>query len=158
MSTNQNQFVLIESRWQNRVSKRTCTSYVPVWTNFYLATLKSVLPFEPSKMAKSFWRHYGINNLTWAAENESFTLISLKFGGRKKLIRVWTFACLDLIIWRHGDGKEIEESKETMALEVFTEGNNDKTEKNDWEYVHSKRTRDGTFFLSFFFLCRLHLC
>ena len=82
-------------------------------------------------MAKSFWRHYGINNLTWAAENESFTLISLKFGGRKKLIRVWTFACLDLIIWRHGDGKEIEESKETMALEVVTDREHDKTENID---------------------------
>ena len=42
-------------------------------------------------MAKSFWRHYDINNLT--------------------------------------QGKE--ESKETMALELVTDGKNDKTEKND---------------------------
>ena len=42
-------------------------------------------------MAKSFWRHNGINNLT--------------------------------------QGKE--ESKETMVLEVVTDGKNDKTEKND---------------------------
>ncbi len=31
-----------------------------------------------------------------------------------------------------------------MALEVVTDGRNDKTEKNDQEYVHNKRTRDGT--------------
>ena len=31
-----------------------------------------------------------------------------------------------------------------MALEVATDGKNDKTEKNDQEYVHNKRTRDGT--------------
>ena len=31
-----------------------------------------------------------------------------------------------------------------MALEVVTDGKNDKTEKNDQEYVHNKRTRDGT--------------
>ena len=31
-----------------------------------------------------------------------------------------------------------------MALEVVTDGNNDKTETNDQEYVHNKRTRDGT--------------
>ena len=31
-----------------------------------------------------------------------------------------------------------------MALEVVTDSKNDKTEKNDWEYVHNKRTRDGT--------------
>ena len=46
-------------------------------------------------MAKSFWRHYDINNL------------------------------------RQGYTKEKEESKETMALEVVTDGKNDKTEKND---------------------------
>ena len=42
-------------------------------------------------------------------------------------------------IWRHYDinnltqdyRKEKEESKETMALEVVTDGKNDKTEKND---------------------------
>ena len=34
VSTNQYQFVLVESRWQNRVSKRACTSYIPVWMNF----------------------------------------------------------------------------------------------------------------------------
>ena len=31
-----------------------------------------------------------------------------------------------------------------MALEVVTDGMNDKTEKNDQEYGHNKRTRDGT--------------
>ena len=46
-------------------------------------------------MAKSFWRHYDINNLTQDYR------------------------------------KEKEESKETMALEVVTDGKNDKTEKND---------------------------
>ena len=34
-----------------------------------------------------------------------------------------------------------------MALEVVTDGKNDKTEKNDQEYVHNKRTRDGTYVL-----------
>ena len=47
MSTNQNQFVLDESKWQYCVSKRACTSYVPVWTNVPHATLNSVPPFEP---------------------------------------------------------------------------------------------------------------
>ena len=46
-------------------------------------------------MAKSFWRHYDINNLTQYYR------------------------------------KEKEESKETMALEVVTDGKNDKTEQND---------------------------
>ena len=46
-------------------------------------------------MAKSFWRHYDINNLTQDYR------------------------------------KEEEESRETMALEVVTDGKNDKTEKND---------------------------
>ena len=46
-------------------------------------------------MAKSFWRHYNISNLTQECR------------------------------------KEKEESKEAMALEVITDGNNDKTEKND---------------------------
>ena len=31
-----------------------------------------------------------------------------------------------------------------MPLEVVADGKNDKTEKNDEEYVHNKRTRDGT--------------
>ena len=31
-----------------------------------------------------------------------------------------------------------------MALKVVTDGKNDKTEKNDQEYVHYNRTRDGT--------------
>ena len=31
-----------------------------------------------------------------------------------------------------------------MALEIVTDGKNDKTEKNLWEYVHDNRTRDGT--------------
>ena len=31
-----------------------------------------------------------------------------------------------------------------MALDVVTDGKNDKTEKNGWGYVHNKRTRDGT--------------
>jgi len=45
-----------------------------------------------------------------------------------------------LIIWR-----KKEESKETMALEIVTDGKNNKTEKNDQEYVHNKSgTRDGT--------------
>jgi len=46
-------------------------------------------------MAKSFWRHYDITNLTQDYRNEK------------------------------------EESKETMALEVVTDGKNDKTEQND---------------------------
>ena len=33
---------------------------------------------------------------------------------------------------------------ETMAVEVVTDGKNDKTEQNDQEYVYNKRTRDGT--------------
>ena len=45
--------------------------------------------------AKSFWRHYDINNLTQDYR------------------------------------KEKEESKETMALEVVTDGKNDKTGQND---------------------------
>ena len=31
-----------------------------------------------------------------------------------------------------------------MALEVVTDGKNNKTEQNDQEYVYNKRTRDGT--------------
>ena len=31
-----------------------------------------------------------------------------------------------------------------MALEVVTDGKNDKTEKNGLGHVHNKRTRDGT--------------
>ena len=31
-----------------------------------------------------------------------------------------------------------------MAVEVAADGKNDKTEKNDQEYVHNKRTRDAT--------------
>ena len=46
-------------------------------------------------MAKSFWHHYDINNLTQDYR------------------------------------KEKEELKETMALEVVSDGKNDKTEKND---------------------------
>ena len=46
-------------------------------------------------MAKSFWPHHDISNLTQDYR------------------------------------KEKEESKETMALEVVTDGKNDKTEKND---------------------------
>ena len=34
-----------------------------------------------------------------------------------------------------------------MALEVVTDGKNDKTKKNDQEYVHNKRTQDVTYFL-----------
>ena len=34
-----------------------------------------------------------------------------------------------------------------MALDVDTDDNNDKTEKNDQKYVHTKRTRDGTYVL-----------
>ena len=62
------------------------------WTNFPHATLCVWLN---QMMAKSFWRHYDINNLTQD----------------------------------YRKGKE--ESKETMALEVVTDGKNDKTEKND---------------------------
>ena len=62
------------------------------WTNFPHATLCVWLS---EMMAKSFWRHYDINNLTQDYR------------------------------------KEKEESKETMALEVATDGKNDKTEKND---------------------------
>ena len=35
---------------------------------------------------------------------------------------------------------------ETMAL-VVTDGKNDKTEQNDQESVHNKRTRDWTFLI-----------
>ena len=45
-----------------------------------------------------------------------------------------------LIIWRQDQRKV----KEAMALEVVTDDKNDKTEKNDKEYVHNKRTWDGT--------------
>ena len=31
-----------------------------------------------------------------------------------------------------------------MALEIVTDGKNDKTKKNYQEYVHDKRRRDGT--------------
>ena len=31
-----------------------------------------------------------------------------------------------------------------MALEVVTDGKDDKTENNDQEYVHNKRRRNGT--------------
>ena len=31
-----------------------------------------------------------------------------------------------------------------MALEIVTDGKNDKTEKDHQEYVHDKRTRDVT--------------
>ena len=62
------------------------------WTNFPRATLCVWLN---EMMAKSFWRHYDINNLTQDYR------------------------------------KEKEESKETMALEVITDGKNDKTEQND---------------------------
>ena len=44
----------------------------------------------------------------------------------------------------HDGRKEKEEEKETIALEVVTDGKNDKTKKNDKEYVHNKRTWDGT--------------
>ena len=49
-------------------------------------------------MAKSFWRHYDINNLNNLTQDYR---------------------------------KEKEEWKETMALEVVTDGKNDKTEQND---------------------------
>ena len=42
-----------------------------------------------------------------------------------------------------------------MALEVVTDGKNDKTEKNDYEYLHNKRTRDGT---CVFVLCAAFFC
>ena len=31
-----------------------------------------------------------------------------------------------------------------MALEIVTDGKNDKSENNDQEYVHNKKIRDGT--------------
>ena len=34
-----------------------------------------------------------------------------------------------------------------MALKVVTDGKNGKTEKNDQEYIHTNRTRDGTYVL-----------
>ena len=40
-----------------------------------------------------------------------------------------------------------------LELEVVTDGKNDKTEKNDKEYVHNKRTRDGTCVLFAAFFC-----
>ena len=46
-------------------------------------------------VAKAFWRHYDINNLT-----QDYRKVK-------------------------------EEKKETMALKVVSDGNNDKTEKND---------------------------
>ena len=53
-------------------------------------------PCHPNEMmAKSFWRHYDIYNLTQDYRQEK------------------------------------EESKETMTLEVVTDGKNDKTEQND---------------------------
>ena len=72
--TNQNQFVLVGSRWQNRVLKRACTSYVPVWTNSRHTTvwtnsphttLNSVLPLELSMISKSFWRHSWSWSWSW---------------------------------------------------------------------------------------------
>ena len=53
-----------------------------------------------------------------------------------------------------------------MVLEVVTDGKNDKTEKNDQEYVHNKRKRDGTCILfcvppSFVLIdnkCIIYLC
>ena len=30
-----------------------------------------------------------------------------------------------------------------MALEIVTDGENDKTKKNYWVHVHDQRTRDG---------------
>ena len=50
-----------------------------------------------------------------------------------------------------------------MALEVVTDSKNDKTEKNDWEYVHNTRTRGGTCVLfcvppSFLFLSTNNKC
>ena len=36
-----------------------------------------------------------------------------------------------LIIWRQDYRKEEDKSKETMVLEVVTDGKNDRTEKND---------------------------
>ena len=60
------------------------------WTNFPYATLCVWLN---EMMAKSFWRHYNINNLMQDYRKEEW--------------------------------------KETIALEVVTDGKNDKTEKND---------------------------
>ena len=46
--------------------------------------------------------------------------------------------------------------KETMALEVVTDRKHDKTEKNDLEYVHNRRTRDGRDMC--FALCAAFIC
>ena len=43
-----------------------------------------------------------------------------------------------------------------MALEVVTDGKNDRTEKNDSEYVHNKRTWDRTCF--FLCVCATFFC
>ena len=43
---------------------------------------------------------------------------------------------------------------ETVALEAVADDKNDKTEKNDQEYVHNKRTQDGTCFV----LCAAFIC
>ena len=40
-----------------------------------------------------------------------------------------------------------------MALEVVTDGKNDKTKKNDEEYLHNRRTQDGTCVLCATFFC-----
>ena len=70
-------------------------------------------------MAKSFWRHYNINNLT-------------------------------------NDYRKVkEESKEAMALEVVTDGKNDKTAKIT-RNMHTTREH-GTGHV-FSFVCRLLLC
>ena len=51
--------------------------------------------------------------------------------------------------------EEKEEAKETKALEVDTDGNNDKNEKNDQEHVHKQENtgRDMCFVLCAAFIC-----
>ena len=71
-------------------------------------------------MAKSFWRHYDINNLTQDYR------------------------------------KEEEESRETMALEVVTDGKNDKTELTEWLGIciqQENTGRDMCFVLCAAFFC-----
>ena len=43
-----------------------------------------------------------------------------------------------------------------MALEVVTDGKNDKTEKNDQEYMYTTREHGAGYV--FCFVCRLLLC
>ena len=60
-------------------------------------------------------------------------------SGRISPMRPYVFGSMKKSFWRHYDINNLtqdyrkvkEESKETMALEVVTDGKNDKTEQND---------------------------